>query len=169
MSRPYNVLQCPTERLANDHSLRPRESFFFPEAFAARPDAFTLLGDHFGERRCSGDGCGTAFRDAAQRPADHPRGAAGSRSRRFLIRRRSALTAIRSLRLRLVCPFSLNIDPTGILAPRPPRPRWKHPGGVWKYDSQLQVATGIAYSPDGRLLYDATGDTGAYPISSSHR
>ena len=36
-----------------------------------------------------------------------------------------------------------------------------------KNDPQLQVHTGIVYSPDAQLLYDATGDTGAVHIFST--
>ena len=34
-------------------------------------------------------------------------------------------------------------------------------------DPEVQVHAGVAYSPDGRMLYDATGDTGAVDVWSS--
>ena len=62
-------------------------------------------------------------------------------------------------------PFSLNIiDHPGSAIAKTSVERI--PAGR-KNDPQLQVATGIAYSPDGRLLYDATGDTGAIHIFST--
>ncbi len=36
-----------------------------------------------------------------------------------------------------------------------------------KNDADVQVHAGVAYSPDGRLLYDATGDSGAVDIWST--
>src|SRR5580700_1752712 len=36
-----------------------------------------------------------------------------------------------------------------------------------KSDADVQVHAGVAYSPDGRLLYDATGDSGAVDIWST--
>jgi YVTN family beta-propeller protein len=62
-------------------------------------------------------------------------------------------------------PFSLNIiDHPGSAAAKTSVERIP---AARKNDPQLQVATGIAYSPDGRLLYDATGDTGAIHIFST--
>lgn len=36
-----------------------------------------------------------------------------------------------------------------------------------KNDPDVQVLTGVAYSPDGALLYDATGDSGAVDVYST--
>ena len=36
-----------------------------------------------------------------------------------------------------------------------------------KNDADVQVHAGVAYSPDGRLLYDATGDSGAVDVWST--
>ena len=60
-------------------------------------------------------------------------------------------------------PFSLNIvenpGTPGVKVVRIP------PGE--ENDPQVQVHTGVAYSPDGTLLYDATGDSGAIDIYST--
>jgi YVTN family beta-propeller protein len=59
-------------------------------------------------------------------------------------------------------PFALNIvDDPGSAAPRVHR----IPAGT-KNDPAVEVHTGVAYSPDGALLYDATGDSGAVDIYS---
>jgi YVTN family beta-propeller protein len=59
-------------------------------------------------------------------------------------------------------PFSLNI----IDRPGSEASVVRIPAGR-RNDPQLQVHAGIAYSPDGQLLYDATGDTGAVHIFST--
>jgi YVTN family beta-propeller protein len=62
-------------------------------------------------------------------------------------------------------PFSLNIiDQPGATTANASVQRI--PAGR-KNDPQIQVHTGIVYSADGRLLYDATGDTGAVHIFST--
>jgi YVTN family beta-propeller protein len=59
-------------------------------------------------------------------------------------------------------PFALNI----VDDPASARPRvHRIPAGT-KNDSAVEVHTGVAYSPDGSLLYDATGDSGAVDIYS---
>ena len=60
-------------------------------------------------------------------------------------------------------PFSLNIvdDPAG------PQPRVSRIPPGEKNDPGVEVHTGVAYSPDGSLLYDATGDSGAVDIWST--
>jgi YVTN family beta-propeller protein len=62
-------------------------------------------------------------------------------------------------------PFSLNLidDP----ATAQVRVRRIPPGT--KNDRDVEVHTGVAYSPDGPLLYDATGDSGAVDIWSAER
>ena len=65
-------------------------------------------------------------------------------------------------------PFSLNV----IAAPRAgasvsqKTPVRRLPAGR-KNDPDVQVMTGVAYSPDGKLLYDTTGDTGAVDVYSA--
>src|SRR5277367_5904083 len=62
-------------------------------------------------------------------------------------------------------PFSLNIiDHPGSAAAKTSVERIP---AARKNDPQPQVATGIAYSTDGRLIYDETGDTGAIHIFST--
>jgi YVTN family beta-propeller protein len=57
-------------------------------------------------------------------------------------------------------PFSLNIvDPAKASVIRIPAGR--------KNDPELQVHTGVVYSPDGGLLYETTGDTGEVHILST--
>lgn len=59
-------------------------------------------------------------------------------------------------------PFSLNIvDDLDAEAPRVSR--YPHER---KNSPEVQVHTGVAYSPDGKFLYDATGDSGAVDIWS---
>jgi YVTN family beta-propeller protein len=60
-------------------------------------------------------------------------------------------------------PFSLNIvDHLDASSPTVQR----IPNGQ-ESDPQVQVHMGIAYSPDGKLLYDATGDSGAVDVLST--
>ena len=60
-------------------------------------------------------------------------------------------------------PFSLSvIDDPGSASPRVTR----IPAGK-ENDPAVEVHAGVAYSPDGRTLYDATGDTGAVDIYST--
>ncbi len=61
-------------------------------------------------------------------------------------------------------PFSLNILDNPAASAKTSVARI--PAGR-KNDPQIQVHTGIAYSPDGALLYDATGDTGAVHVYST--
>jgi YVTN family beta-propeller protein len=57
-------------------------------------------------------------------------------------------------------PFALNIvDDPASAQPRVHR----IPAGA-KNDPAIEVHTGVAYSPDGSLLYDATGDSGAVDV-----
>src|ERR1700760_3313955 len=57
-------------------------------------------------------------------------------------------------------PFSLNVvDPAKASVLRIPAGR--------KNDPELQVHTGVAYSADGSLLYETTGDTGEVHILST--
>jgi YVTN family beta-propeller protein len=57
-------------------------------------------------------------------------------------------------------PFALNVvDDPASAQPRAHR----IPAGT-KNDPAVEVHTGIAYSPDGALLYDATGDSGAVDV-----
>ncbi len=58
-------------------------------------------------------------------------------------------------------PFSLNIIDTTQTTPSG-RVQRIPPGN--KNDPDVQVLTGVAYSPDGTLLYDATGDSGAVDV-----
>ena len=61
-------------------------------------------------------------------------------------------------------PFSLNIiDDIDEETPRVTR--YPH---ARKNDPDVQVHTGVVYSPDGSVLYDATGDSGAVDIWSVH-
>lgn len=65
-------------------------------------------------------------------------------------------------------PFSLNIvehpeDVASRVAQAAPR---RIPLGP-KNDPEIQVHTGVVYSPDGSLLYDTTGDTGSVHIFST--
>jgi YVTN family beta-propeller protein len=57
-------------------------------------------------------------------------------------------------------PFSLNVIQPGVGAP-PSIVRL--PAGR-KNDPEIQVQTGVVFSPDGKLLYETTGDTGAVHI-----
>ena len=59
-------------------------------------------------------------------------------------------------------PFSLNIV-DGVAADAPHVTRYPH---ARKNDPDVQVHTGVVYSPDGSLLYDATGDSGAVDVWS---
>ncbi|MFZ0592432.1 MAG: hypothetical protein WAM39_18385 [Bryobacteraceae bacterium] len=60
-------------------------------------------------------------------------------------------------------PFSLNI----IDHPDSSEPRVTAiPAGA-KNDPSVEVHAGVAYSPDGRMLYDATGDSGAVDVWST--
>ncbi len=69
-------------------------------------------------------------------------------------------------------PFSLNMVDveTGVAAQRGRHVRQNVPSAVHrippgpKNDPNVQVLTGVAYSPDGSLLYDATGDSGAVDV-----
>ncbi len=65
-------------------------------------------------------------------------------------------------------PFSLNIveDPAHIRAGKSVPPARRVPLGR-KNDPEIQVHTGVVYSPDGSLLYETTGDTGAVHIYST--
>jgi YVTN family beta-propeller protein len=59
-------------------------------------------------------------------------------------------------------PFALNlVDDPASAQPRVHR----IPAGT-KNDPAVEVHTGVAYSPDGSLLYDATGDSGAVDVYS---
>ena len=60
-------------------------------------------------------------------------------------------------------PFSLSI----IDHPDSPEPRVTIIPATTKSDPDVQVHAGVAYSPDGRLLYDATGDSGAVDVWST--
>lgn len=60
-------------------------------------------------------------------------------------------------------PFSLNI----VDHPDSADARVTTIPATTKPDPQVQVHTGVAYSPDGRLLYDATGESGAVDIWST--
>jgi YVTN family beta-propeller protein len=60
-------------------------------------------------------------------------------------------------------PFSLNI----IDRPDSDQPRITTIPATTKSDPDVQVHAGVAYSPDGRMLYDATGDSGAVDIWST--
>jgi YVTN family beta-propeller protein len=65
-------------------------------------------------------------------------------------------------------PFSLNIveHPASIGQTESLTPARRVPLGR-KNDPEIQVHTGVVYSPDGALLYDTTGDTGAIHIYST--
>lgn len=60
-------------------------------------------------------------------------------------------------------PFSLNVidDPTGVARYR------RYPQGA-KNDPAIEVHTGLAYSPDGRILYVSTGDSGKVDLYDTH-
>jgi YVTN family beta-propeller protein len=60
-------------------------------------------------------------------------------------------------------PFSLSI----IDHPDSPNARVTIIPATTKSDADVQVHAGVAYSPDGHLLYDATGDSGAVDIWST--
>ena len=60
-------------------------------------------------------------------------------------------------------PFSLNI----VDRPDSGDPRVTTIAATDKKDPQVQVHAGVAYSPDGQSLYDATGDSGAVEIWST--
>lgn len=60
-------------------------------------------------------------------------------------------------------PFSLNI----VVDPGKPSARIVRIPDSTKGDSDVQVHAGLAYSKDGRTLYDATGDTGAVDVRST--
>jgi YVTN family beta-propeller protein len=60
-------------------------------------------------------------------------------------------------------PFSLNII-DGVDRETPEVSRYPH---ARKNDPDVQVHTGVDYSPDGSVLYDATGDSGAVDIWSA--
>jgi YVTN family beta-propeller protein len=60
-------------------------------------------------------------------------------------------------------PFSLNI----IDLPKSGEPRVTRIPGGDKNDPAVQVHAGVAYSPDGRFIYDATGDSGAVDVNSA--
>jgi YVTN family beta-propeller protein len=80
-------------------------------------------------------------------------------------------------------PFAMTVRPDGgqIVAPSIGWPFSlnivDHPGGgesvvrripsSKKNDPEVQVHTGVAYSPDGKRLYDATGDSGAVDVLST--
>ena len=59
-------------------------------------------------------------------------------------------------------PYSLNV----IDHPDTPEERTTRIPASDDGDPEVQVHAGVAYSPDGRLLYDATGDTGAVDVLS---
>jgi len=65
-------------------------------------------------------------------------------------------------------PFSLNIveHPASIGQAGSLTPARRVPLGR-KNDPEIQVHTGVVYSPDGALLYDTTGDTGSIHIYST--
>lgn len=65
-------------------------------------------------------------------------------------------------------PFSLNIveHPASVAAGESAQAARRVPMGR-KNDPEIQVHTGVVYSPDGTLLYDTTGDTGAVHIYST--
>lgn len=64
-------------------------------------------------------------------------------------------------------PFSLNIvQQPGAAASVVRTPVRRLPPGR-KNDPDVQVMTGVVYSPDGKLLYDSTGDTGAVDLYST--
>ena len=60
-------------------------------------------------------------------------------------------------------PFSLSV----VDNPHSDRPRVTSIPEGKKSDPGVQVHAGVAYSPDGRTLYDATGDTGAVDVWST--
>jgi YVTN family beta-propeller protein len=60
-------------------------------------------------------------------------------------------------------PFALNIVDHPGIATRSVR---RIPAGS-RSEPQVQVHTGVAYSPDGKLLYEATGDAGAVDVLST--
>jgi YVTN family beta-propeller protein len=60
-------------------------------------------------------------------------------------------------------PFALNI----VDAPASAEPRVRRIPAGTKNDPAVEVHTGVAYSPDGSLLYDATGDSGAVDVYST--
>lgn len=62
-------------------------------------------------------------------------------------------------------PFSLNIvDSTFLRATNVPgRPARRLPSGH-ESSAEVQVLAGVVYSPDGRLLYDATGNSGSVDV-----
>jgi DNA-binding beta-propeller fold protein YncE len=61
-------------------------------------------------------------------------------------------------------PFSLNVvDDPNSAEPKVKRIPPKGTGNV----PEVQVHAGVAYSADGKLLYDATGDSGAVDVLSS--
>jgi YVTN family beta-propeller protein len=60
-------------------------------------------------------------------------------------------------------PFSLSI----IDHPDSDQPRVTTIPATGKNDPDVQVHAGVAYSPDGRMLYDATGDSGAVDVWST--
>ena len=60
-------------------------------------------------------------------------------------------------------PFSLNV----IDDPGTPKVRVRRIPPGSKNDPEVQVHTGIVYSPDGKLLYDATGNSGAVDVYST--
>ena len=60
-------------------------------------------------------------------------------------------------------PFSISI----IDHPDSGQPKITTIPATTKSDPDVQVHAGVAYSPDGRLLYDATGDSGAVDIWST--
>jgi len=60
-------------------------------------------------------------------------------------------------------PFSLNI----VDHPESASPSVRRFPKGQQSDPQVQVHMGVAYSPDGKLLYDATGDTGAVDVLST--
>ncbi len=60
-------------------------------------------------------------------------------------------------------PFSLNV----IDQPGSNQPRVTIIPATGKNDPDVQVHAGVAYSPDGKMLYDATGDSGAVDVWST--
>ena len=60
-------------------------------------------------------------------------------------------------------PFSLAI----VDHPDSAEPRVTTIPAATKNDPEVQVHAGVAYSPDGRMLYDATGDSGAVDVWST--
>src|SRR5271163_2003756 len=164
MSRPCDVLQCPTERLAMTTCYDRMKASFFSRLSLLFPITLLCLGI------ISASAAAPAT-DAGQLSATLPNGRRITPAGGWIKVAPFPYTlAIRPDGNQVVVPsigwpFSLNIiDHPGSAAAKTSVERIP---AARKNDPQLQVATGIAYSPDGRLLYDATGDTGAIHIFST--